>query len=48
MKKNFIIMLLFNNSCWNSLVENFYKNLIIKQIEFWYVRGLTNKAQAPK
>ncbi|EFK37939.1 Uncharacterised protein [Chryseobacterium gleum] len=33
---------------WNSTVENFYKNLVIKKIEFWYVRGLTNKAQAPK
>ncbi|SEH34616.1 hypothetical protein [Chryseobacterium culicis] len=33
---------------WNPTAENFYKNLIIKKIEFWYVRGLTNKAQAPK
>lgn len=43
--------IIFNNnyhSYWNTTAENFYKNLIIKKIEFWYVRGLTNKAQAPK
>ncbi|WP_027381173.1 hypothetical protein [Chryseobacterium daeguense] len=33
---------------WNSAAENFYKNLIIKKIEFWYVRGLTNKSNDPK
>ncbi|MDR3024522.1 hypothetical protein [Chryseobacterium sp.] len=33
---------------WNPTAENFYKNLIVKKIEFWYVRGLTNKTQAPK
>ncbi len=33
---------------WNSAAENFYKNLIIEKIEFWYVRGLTNKSSNPK
>ncbi|WP_294224883.1 hypothetical protein [uncultured Chryseobacterium sp.] len=33
---------------WNSAAENFYKNLIIEKIEFWYVRGLTDKSNNPK
>ncbi|MEC3877430.1 hypothetical protein [Chryseobacterium salviniae] len=33
---------------WNSTAENFYKNLLIEKIEFWYVRGLTDKSMDPK
>lgn len=33
---------------WNSTSENFYKDLIIKKIEFWYVRGLTDNSANPK
>ncbi|MET3038047.1 hypothetical protein ABXT08_18255 [Chryseobacterium sp. NRRL B-14859] len=33
---------------WNTASENFYKNLTIKKIEFWYVNGLTNKSSGPK
>ena len=33
---------------WNSAAENFYKDLIIEKIEFWYVRGLTDKSNNPK
>lgn len=43
--------IIFNNnyhSYWNSNAENFYKNLTIKKIEFWYVNGLTNKSSGPK
>ena len=36
------------HSYWNTQAENFYKNLIIEKIEFWYVSGLTNKSAAPK
>jgi len=42
---------IFNNyyhSYWNSDAENFYKNLIIEKIEFWYVRGLTDISMNPK
>lgn len=33
---------------WNTTSENFYKNLIIKKIEFYYVNGLTDKDSPPK
>ncbi|MCY0969532.1 hypothetical protein [Chryseobacterium wangxinyae] len=42
---------IFNNnyhSYWNPAAENFYKNLIIEKIEFWYVRGLTDNSMNPK
>lgn len=42
---------IFNNnyhSYWNPAAENFYKNLLIAKIEFWYVRGLTDKSMNPK
>lgn len=28
--------------------ENFFKDLIIDKIEFWYVRGLTDNSANPK
>lgn len=36
------------HSYWNPAAENFYKNLIIEKIEFWYVRGLTDNSMNPK
>ena len=42
---------IFNNSYhsyWNTTAEKFYKDLIIEKIEFWYVRGLTDKSNNPK
>ncbi len=33
---------------WNTASENFYKNLIIKKIEFYDVSGLTDKDSPPK
>ena len=42
---------IFNNnyhSYWNPAAENFYKNMIIEKIEFWYVRGLTDNSMNPK
>jgi len=42
---------IFNNnyhSYWNPAAENFYKNIIIEKIEFWYVRGLTDNSMNPK
>ncbi|AZA75650.1 hypothetical protein [Chryseobacterium indoltheticum] len=33
---------------WNTSSENFYKDLKVKKIEFWYVRGLTDKSINPK
>lgn len=42
---------IFNNnyhSYWNSTAENFYKNLVVEKIEFWYVRGLTDNSSNPK
>lgn len=33
---------------WNTTSENFYKNLIVKKIEFYYVSGLTDKNSPPK
>lgn len=42
---------IFNNnyhSYWNPAAENFYKDLIIDKIEFWYVRGLTDNSANPK
>jgi len=35
-------------SYWNPQAENFFKNLIIEKIEFWYVNGLTDKTSPPK
>lgn len=36
------------HSHWNTVAENFYKNLIIEKIEFWYVRGLHDMSNNPK
>jgi|GEM_PF-1017090 len=36
------------HSYWNPQAENFFKNLIIDKIEFWYVNGLTDKTSPPK
>jgi len=36
------------HSYWNPQAENFFKNLIIDKIEFWYVRGLTDNTANPK
>ena len=36
------------HSYWNPEAENFFKNLIIEKIEFWYVNGLTDKTSPPK
>lgn len=36
------------HSYWNPQAENFFKNLIIEKIEFWYVNGLTDKTSPPK
>ncbi|UFH33825.1 hypothetical protein LNP04_09035 [Chryseobacterium sp. C-71] len=33
---------------WSPTSENFYKNLIVGKIEFWYVRGLTDNSVNPK
>ncbi|PRB02868.1 hypothetical protein CQ046_11740 [Chryseobacterium sp. MYb7] len=33
---------------WNPTAENFYKNLIVKKIEFYNVNGITNKNSNPK
>lgn len=36
------------HSYWNPQAENFFKDLIIDKIEFWYVRGLTDNSANPK
>ncbi|MBL1219380.1 hypothetical protein JET18_00900 [Chryseobacterium sp. L7] len=33
---------------WNSNSENFYKDLIIAKIEFWYVSGISDRDAPPK
>ena len=35
-------------SYWNPEAENFYKNLPIEKIEFWYVNGLMDMDSPPK
>ncbi len=36
------------HSYWNPQAENFFKDLIVEKIEFWYVNGLTDKNSPPK
>ncbi|MCX8533489.1 hypothetical protein [Chryseobacterium luquanense] len=36
------------HSYWNPQAENFFKDLVIEKIEFWYVRGLTDNSANPK
>lgn len=36
------------HSYWNPQAENFFNDLIIDKIEFWYVRGLTDNSANPK
>lgn len=35
-------------SYWNVQAENFFKDIIVEKIEFWYVSGLTDKNSPPK
>lgn len=37
-----------SHSHWNMQAEQFYKNLIVEKIEFWYVNGINDYDSPPK